>query len=35
MSFAIDVKMGSDHEKQGLEHTKIKGKPISEARSNM
>lgn len=35
MSFAIDVKMGSDHERQGLEHTKIKGKPIAKAISNV
>lgn len=31
MSFAIDMKMSSDHERQGFEHTKIKGKPITEA----
>lgn len=30
MSFAIDMKMGSDHERQGFEQTKIKGKPIAE-----
>lgn len=24
MSFVIDVKMGSDYERQGFEHTKIK-----------
>lgn len=31
LNFAIDMKMSSHHERQGFEHGKIKGKPISEA----
>lgn len=31
LNFAIDMKMSLHHERQGFEHGKIKGKPISEA----
>lgn len=31
LNFATDMKMSSHHERQGFEHGKVKGKPISEA----
>jgi hypothetical protein len=35
LSFAIDRKMSVHRGKQGFEHTKVKGRPISEAISKV